>query len=187
MIELDPEDRAFWKLRPEAPAILAVAAVAALYFYDVEKIHGFFWWLDGTNLIIHEAGHPIFHLIFLGNRFMGFLGGTLFQLLMPLAFYFNFLGRGHVRSADVCLFWLGENFLHIAPYAADARSMDLPLVGGGEHDWNYLLSVFGLLSQDRAVGDLFNLVGCSVMALAVYALCAHWKHRAKGLHAALWD
>ena len=32
-------------------------------------------------------------------------------------------------------------------------------MGGGEHDWNYLLGRLGLLQQDRLIGSGVRLVG----------------------------
>lgn len=178
---LDPEEAGVWRLRPEPVAQAAIAAFALLLFAEADRIRRMCWLLDGSNLLIHEFGHPFFSLLFGGNRFMMFVGGTATQLLFPLLFYGNFLTRGMFKSADVCLLWFGENFLHIAPYAADARSQLLPLVGGGEHDWHYLLGVFGLLERDKQVGRLFDLVGCAVIAFGVWALCAHWKRKKSGL------
>lgn len=174
---LDPERGGAWTLRPEPFAQLAVAAFALVLFFDAERVNRFFWWLNGANLLIHEFGHPFFSFLFIGNRFMMFVGGTLTQLAFPLLFYGDFLRRGMPKSADACLLWFGQNFLHIAPYVADARTQELPLVGGGEHDWHYLLGSFGLLSLDKQVSQVFNLAGAFFMAAAVYALCAHLKRK----------
>jgi len=39
----------------------------------------------------------------------------------------------------VALWWVAQNLWNISVYVKDARAEELPLVGGGEHDWNYLL------------------------------------------------
>jgi len=133
-----------------------------------EPMRRAFFLLDGADLIIHEAGHPIFGL--LGNRWLMMAGGTILQLLMPLAFWRDFRRRGLERSALVCLAWIGQNFLHIGRYAADARVQQLPLVGGGEHDWTYLLETAGLLTHEIGVGRAFDFAGCALIAYAAVRL-----------------
>jgi hypothetical protein len=102
--------------------------------------------LDLVNLPFHEAGHLFFAPL---GQTMHFLGGTLGQLLVPagLAMYF-LLKRREPFAAAACAWWFGENFVNIAVYMADARDLALPLVGGGDHDWNNLFYTFGLLGQD---------------------------------------
>jgi hypothetical protein len=63
---------------------------------------------------------------------------------------------------------MGQNCLNIARYVADARAMELPLVGGGEHDWNYLLSVWGALPRDTQIAHDIRFVGAIVAATAVW-------------------
>ena len=72
------------------------------------------------------------------------LGGSLFQLFIPLVCLFALLV--HARDTfggAVALWWFGQNFFDLAPYINDARSLSLPPVGGnfgnssphGFHDW----------------------------------------------------
>ena len=112
--------------------------------------------LAGVDLAIHETGHLVFGPF---GEFIGFAGGTIFQLLMPAAFVVYFLRRGDQHSASVALWWVGQNCGHIAVYAADARAQELPLVGGGEHDWAYLLSATGNLQNDKGVARAFTAAG----------------------------
>ncbi|MEO8337327.1 MAG: hypothetical protein ABI664_20280 [bacterium] len=117
--------------------------------------------LAGVDLAIHETGHIVFGPF---GEFIGFLGGTLFQLLMPAAFVIYFARRGDQHSASVALWWVGQNCGHIAVYAADARAQELPLVGGGEHDWAYLLSATGNLSHDQGIARAFKAAGFLLIA-----------------------
>jgi len=112
--------------------------------------------LDGVDLAIHETGHLVFGPF---GEFIGFAGGTLFQLIMPLTFVGYFVRRGDQHAASVALWWVGQNCGHIAYYVADARAMSLPLVGGGEHDWNYLLGELGLLARDQAISHSIVVTG----------------------------
>ena len=117
--------------------------------------------LAGVDLAIHETGHLIFGPF---GEFIGFAGGTIFQLLMPAAFVVYFARRGEQHSASVALWWVGQNCGHIAVYAADARTQELPLVGGGEHDWTYLLSATGNLQYDKGIARTFMAGGFLLIA-----------------------
>ncbi|CAN5800579.1 hypothetical protein BH11GEM2_BH11GEM2_21100 [soil metagenome] len=112
--------------------------------------------LDGVDLAIHETGHLVFAPF---GEFIGFAGGTLFQLLMPAFFLIYFLRQRDQYAASVALWWIGQNCGHIAVYVADARAQELPLVGGGEHDWDYLLGRMGLLAQDQHIARAITSVG----------------------------
>jgi|SRR5262245_12098533 len=123
--------------------------------------------LDWVNLAFHEAGH-LFLLPF--GETLHFMGGTLFQLAIPLGAGAHLLMKKESPfGAALCLWWFGENFLGISVYMADARELKLPLVGGGENDWNHLFYQWGLLGEDsvrriaaltHGAGAAFMLAGC---------------------------
>lgn len=120
--------------------------------------------LDLVNLAFHEAGHLF--LIPFGET-AHFLGGTLGQLAVPagLAGYF-LVKRRQPFAAAVCVWWAGENLINIAVYMADARALQLDLVGGGEHDWNTLFYQFGLLGEE-SVARISGLTrGASLVLMA---------------------
>ena len=119
--------------------------------------------LDGVDLAIHETGHLVFAPF---GEFIGFAGGTMFQLIMPLVFAGYFWRRDDGHSASVALWWVGQNCGHIATYIADARAQELPLVGGGEHDWFYLLSATGHLPQDLGIARAVRTTGMLVIVVA---------------------
>lgn len=107
------------------------------------------------NLIFHEAGHVILGIF---GRFVGVLGGSLFQFALPLIIAGAFLRQGDAFAAAVCAWWAGQNLLDVAPYIADARTLQLVLLGGRTgaevegHDWEYLLTQMNLLHMDRTIG-----------------------------------
>lgn len=120
------------------------------------------------NLAFHEAGHLF--LIPFGST-LHYLGGTLGQLAVPALLGGCFLLRPPTRplGAAFCAWWTGENFVNISVYMADARDLALPLVGGGDHDWNELFYRFGLLGTDsvRTVAALTHHLGVVVMLLGL--------------------
>jgi hypothetical protein len=143
-----------------------VAFVAVLLLYGISG--GLnpdrFWLLNGVDLAFHEFGHMAFAMF---GDFIQFAGGTLMQLLIPLAIAAYFYRRGEHFSSAVALFWVAQNFFNIAVYAADARTQALPLVGGGIHDWGYLLGRTGLLESDGTIAGVFKTVGWALIFFSI--------------------
>ena len=52
---------------------------------------------------------------------------------------------------------------------SDARAQDLPLVGGGEHDWLWLLDDLDLLHHDLAIGRAVHGLGILLYLVSVVA------------------
>jgi len=153
--------------RTGPPLWLRAAAWLFLAWWTVRSgLTGHWIFLDFANLAFHEAGH-----VFLGfaGTTVRYLGGTLGQLLVPALLVFHFLVRQRQPvGAAFCLWWLGQSFGQVAVYMADARDLALPLVGGGDHDWNELFFRFGILDAPsvariagatRALGVLVMLAG----------------------------
>jgi hypothetical protein len=115
--------------------------------YDLSH-PGRFTLLDGVDLAIHETGHLVFAPF---GEMAGVAGGTLMQLLMPALFAGDFWRRGDRHAASIGLWWLAQSAGNVATYLADARAQELPLVGGGEHDWAWMLAELDLLSSDAAI------------------------------------
>jgi len=146
-----------------------------LVFYSLFLLHAAtnkdgFLVLDHVNLVIHEGGHFFFGWF---GYTVGILGGTLGELLVPLFFAVYFFRRRDTAGTAFAAFWFFENFLYIGTYMADARTLALPLVGSGEHDWEILFGQWGLLTHDRAIGAATRQLGWLGM-LASFAWLA-WR------------
>lgn len=110
-------------------------------------------WFHNVDLVFHEAGHVFFSPF---GRYIAILGGSLFQVLVPLILMLVFLIRNKDSfAAAICLRWAGQSIMDLAPYVADARALRLLLLGGGTgadrpgfHDWENLLRPLGLLEYD---------------------------------------
>jgi hypothetical protein len=134
------------------------------------------------NLVFHEAGHVLFSPF---GQFMTILGGSALQILVPAACAVAFAYQHHNWfAAAVCTWWTGQNFVDLAPYIADARRLQLVLLGGRTgaevegHDWEYLLSALGWLHFDQSIGRIAHAVGTLIMlaALAWAAAVASRRH-----------
>jgi hypothetical protein len=116
---------------------------------------GFVFILDHANLLFHEAGHPIVGLF---SARLEPYGGTLGQLAFPIAFLVTSWRKGQPFGVATSSIWFFENWLNIARYLADARRMELPLVGGGDHDWNTILSRWDLLQHDTQIAAILKIL-----------------------------
>jgi hypothetical protein len=116
--------------------------------------------LDYINLPFHEFGHLFFGV--LGER-IGIWGGTIAQLAIPVIILISFWVRQETLGVSFAAFWFGENLLNISVYIADARTMDLPLVGGGAHDWNTILSGLKILPYCSGIAETVKAFGWIIM------------------------
>ncbi len=120
------------------------------------------WLVDTMNLYIHEAGH-FFMKPF--GRFLYVLGGSLMQVLVPLALLIV-TWRQSPWQIGFAGFWLGENMVNVSVYIQDAPFRKLRLIGKGlTHDWWWLLG--GDQATAAALGDGVFLLGLLVCGLAI--------------------
>ena len=122
---------------------------------------GFVFLIDHANLMFHEAGHPILGL--LSSRLEPY-GGTLGQLVFPIVLAVSFWRKDQPLSFAGALIWFFENCLNIARYMADARAQELPLVGGGDHDWNTIFGRWHVLDYDTRIASGVKIIGWLGMA-----------------------
>lgn len=141
-----------------------VTLLLAAYGVVLIRRFGTYGFMDSVDLPIHEAGHIFFAPL---GEFMGFLGGTLMQLIVPSAFVAYFLVQRNRWAASVVLWWVAQNLWNIAVYARDTRAQLLPLVGGGEHDWLYLLTRFGITRYDQQIAGAIRGVGTLVFLASI--------------------
>lgn len=127
--------------------------------------------LDNANLALHEAGHPIVGLF---SSRLSVYGGTMFQLLFPILCAYHYRRERQASGWAVALLWLAENLMNIGRYMKDARAGELPLVGGGEHDWAEIFSRWGVLVHDVSIGNSVKILG---LILAAYAVRWAWHAR----------
>jgi hypothetical protein len=118
------------------------------------------------NLVFHEAGHIIFSPF---GRFLTVLGGSLLQCLIPLIAAISFIRQEQPYSAAICAWWAGQNLVDLAPYIADARALQMVLLGGKTgaevegHDWEYILTQLGVTHLDRGIGMTAFALGLIIM------------------------
>jgi hypothetical protein len=137
--------------------------LAAMDYRDGEINASF---MHNIVLPIHEAGHIFF---IPGGEFMTILGGSLFQLALPLCIGAAFLWRQRdAFGAAACLWWTGASAVDLAPYIWDSLDPQLIMLGGrtgedGPHDWIYLLDRLGLMQQAHTLGVAMHHFGVLLM------------------------
>jgi hypothetical protein len=152
-------------------ALLGIFVVWGVSFI----IHGVDWeyigssFMHNINLAFHEFGHVLFMHF---GHFMMILGGSLFQIMMPLIALFSFsLQMRDNFAAAIMLWWTGQSFIDVAPYIADAKYRALPLIRGmGEesHDWGNLLTMLNRVDSAGSYANISFTIGCLLMLLSYY-------------------
>lgn len=146
---------------------LATLFLAAYFFsYAVNPETGFV--LDAANLMFHEAGHSIF---FIFGDFMSVLGGTIFQIGIPVFVALYFIARGDYYSGSIISLWTGQSIVNASLYIRDAAAKELPLLGGDAaiHDWNYILTRLDLLQYTPHIAGIAFWTGAVIIALSSVA------------------
>lgn len=147
--------------------VVLIAFALFLMRWMATDSDGYLRIVDDINLVIHEAGHPLFGFF---GELPGWWGGTLMELLVPGAIAVAFWFQRSALSLAFAAIWFFENLHYIAWYIADASIEALPLVGGGEHDWNFLLTHYGLLQQDTQIAHVVNTLSyVGIVASLVFA------------------
>ncbi|HQX54796.1 MAG TPA: hypothetical protein PLP07_02630 [Pyrinomonadaceae bacterium] len=161
-------------MKPNIPKLI-FAILASLYVLWIayDPMQGSF--LDNVDLPIHETGHLLFRPF---GEFMMVAGGSLFQVIFPIVFVGYFIWQRSYYSASIVMLWVGQSILNVWVYASDAVVMQLVLTSGftgsegSFHDWNYMLSHFGLLDSTKGIVKVIRFVGAITIiaagAMAVY-------------------
>ncbi len=156
--------------------LAAFAAGLVVFFVLLSKSEpGFVLLLDHANLLFHEAGHP---LVGLFSQRLEPYGGTVAQLVFPVVVAVGFWRKGQPLGLAASVIWFSENLFNIARYVGDARTMELPLVGGGDHDWHTILSRWGALPYDGMIAAGLRYAGWAGIGLAcLWVVWRAWKDR----------
>jgi len=151
-----------WPLRAALLAVLAWLGWRHLTDPDYGSI------FSGITLGVHELGHLVLSPL---GHWLGTAGGSLMQVLAPVAVAYGFLRQRDYFAIAVAGAWESMSLSTLAVYVADARAQALPLVspfsGDPEHDWNYLLASVGMLAWDTRLAALVRLLAFLVLAGSV--------------------
>ena len=158
-----------------------LALLAYLLYAGVRHIadHLYRSWFAGITLAFHEMGH----IIFAAPRILQVAGGSIMQLLVPLAAALHLLYRQRdYFGFAVGTAWLSFSMWELATYMGDARTEALALVGfsdNPEHDWSTLLTAWGVLNHDTAIATVVRVLAFVVwsgsMMFGVWLCWRMWR------------
>jgi len=149
----------------------ALLAVLIVYGLKLAAMDVPSWKMAGSLIHLpmvpfHEFGHILFRPF---GEFMHNLGGSLFQVGLPLVLGGIFLARNRDPfAAAVMLWWSAVAVIDTAPYVFDAQVPQHILLTGrtgntGAHDFIDVLGDLGLLNRAQAVGRLTHGFGVTVL------------------------
>ena len=158
----------WWHVWGSSVALLPFCFYFALVDYGTLGWGGALWFVvHSVNLLPHEAGHFFFRFF---GEWMMYAGGSLMQLLFPCLFIWYFFSNGMKVGLQLSLGWLGQNFIDVAAYAADAQARAMPLIGGlgaENHDWWNMLIMLGWLNHTPLIAGILFGLAFPVWALMV--------------------
>ena len=160
-----------WREVPTPKLVIFLAGLALFALLVFKSESGFVFGLDHANLLFHEAGHPIVGLF---SQRLETYGGTMGQLAFPLMLAVSFWRKGEAISFAASVIWFFENWLNIARYMADARVQELPLVGGGDHDWARIFGRWHVLNHDTHIAAVVRTIGWLGMGAACAWVLRRW-------------
>ncbi len=151
------------------------------YDYRYAEINGSF--MHNILLPIHEAGHVLFIPF---GEFMTMLGGSVFQLALPLGIAVAFVLKNRDNfGAAIGAWWASVSLVDLSPYIYDALHPQMILIGGhtgedGGHDWIYLLDTIGQIRNAQHWGAFVHGLGSVfVFAALSWAAIMLWRQREK--------
>lgn len=166
-----PDDVAAWTVYVRAGFLLLLAAYGVhLAALDVSSGEIYGSLLHYPTVPIHEFGHVLFMPF---GEFLHLLGGSLFQVGLPLAFGGILLVKNRDPfAASVTLWWSGVELMDVAPYVYDAWQPQLVLLTGrtgdtGAHDFIDVLGDLGLLRRAQGIGYGVHHAGALVAGAAL--------------------
>ena len=152
---------------------VALLPLCALFATDdpVRDPHPLTFLVHSWDLIVHEAGHFVFRWF---GQTVHALGGSLLQLLLPALFVYQGVYWSNRVGTQLSLLLLGQNFVDVSVYAADAQARSLPLLGGDRvfHDWHVILSNLGMLEAAPVVAGA--LYGLAFVAWGLMLIVPRW-------------
>lgn len=127
---------------------------------------------------VHEAGHPLFRMLFFGNFKMTIFGGTVMEILVPTLGFFYFLHKGREIQADVCLLLLSIACYSIGHYSGCSLDPTITLLNatGPEAvpDWDYMHKWLGTEGYEGQFRQTFYWLSAILAGWGSYLFFAHF-------------
>jgi len=181
-----PEEVNAWSVYLRAALLVGAALYGGhLALMDIPQ-----WEMSGSfmHLVLlpfHEFGHIFFRPF---GEFMTLLGGSLFQVMMPLGLGAYFIVKNRDPFAgSLMLWWAAAGVMDTAPYIYDAWKPQHILLTGrtgdtGAHDFIDVLGDLGVLHRAQPIGRAvyaFSVVMMlAALAWSAYLVLQQYRRRA---------
>ena len=180
-----PEEVNAWTVYLRAGLLVAAAAYGArLALMDIPNWEMSQTFMHLVLLPFHEFGHIFFLPL---GEFMTLLGGSLFQVMLPLGLGVYFIVRNRDPfAASLMLWWAAAGVMDTAPYIYDAWKPQHVLLTGrtgdtGAHDFIDVLGDLGLLHRAQPIGRAVHAFSVVLMlaalAWSVWLLLQQYRRR----------
>jgi signal transduction histidine kinase len=167
--------RVAWRTVADVAALIACLGAAAWVAAGGERA----FLLANVDLGFHELGHLLFAL---APGLAAPMAGSIAQVAVPLALAIYFAIRRESYACALMFAWAATSAANVAVYIADAPVQALPLLGGGRHDWAWILGSTGhmgwsgwLASTVRWAGVV--LAGCGAIVATSSLIAPHARER----------
>jgi hypothetical protein len=119
--------------------------------------------MDSVNVMVHEAGH-----FFAGvnGGAVALLGGTVLQLLLPLALTAYCTVKDDEHAASLGVWWVGQSYLTLSTYMTNGIPASLPVSASGADDWSALFVRWDVVSLGAQYAQLSRGFGALIMLVA---------------------
>jgi hypothetical protein len=98
---------------------------------------------------------------------MGFLGGSLFQVIIPITAVIVF-GRSNLRSLPFTMYWTGQSTVNVSIYIGDAPYQRLHLISRyATHDWRWLMNNMGIMEYAEDIARTVNILGLIICVIGI--------------------
>ncbi|MBN1397798.1 MAG: hypothetical protein JXA06_07190 [Bacteroidetes bacterium] len=128
------------------------------------QVSFFIWVVDTIDLFIHETGHLVFKMF---GKFMEILGGSLFQVIIPLSALIVF-GRANPKTIPFLFYWTGQSTVNVSIYIGDAPYQRLQLISRGLiHDWRWIFNRTGMMEYAGDLASIVNAIGILMCIIGI--------------------
>ena len=158
-VSAPPKD---WRSAANVVAAIACATAGVWVLMGGQSV----FLLSYVDLGFHELGHLVFSWV---PGLFPALAGSIVQVAVPVGLALYFVVRKESYGTGLMLAWAATSAAHVSIYAADAPFQAMTLLGGGTHDWAWVLGSVGHIewAAPLASGIRWSGVALAAIGLAV--------------------
>jgi hypothetical protein len=122
--------------------------------------------LSLVDLGSHELGRIVTYPL---PTVVSLAAASIMQVAVPFVLAMYFFIRDEAGTA-LCLGWTASNCLDVARYMSYPPHQQLPVVGGGLHDWSLIFGRSHLLERSAEIAELVRVGGWALFVVGIALL-----------------